>query len=328
MDKVYICMPLRQIVMCYMFQEIEKVSNIKLLYNPWGINNRIKQWCYLVHHDKRINRRISLPGKNLWSKNINKSILLNEDLPDKEHFFVLVLNPSAEFITQELVHKLKNQYNCTWVLILFDPSSGNSQDALKRLEWFDMVYSFDMDDCKRYGFKYFFQCYSKIEISSGTTEYSDLYFTGWANKPGRKQQILQIAETAKANLISTNINLVSSRKTWNAPEVQYHKNPIPYTKVIEGVNNCNCILDVVQENQAGASLKYLEAIVYNRKLLSNNPNIRNFPYYDSRFMHIFDSSGEIDHDWIKSREQVEYGYQGDFSPIKLIKKIQDDYYCN
>lgn len=96
---------------------------------------------------------------------------------------------------------------------------------------------------------------------------------------------------------------------------------IPYEQVLASVLNTNVIIEVLQENQEGPSLRYYEAVCYNKKLLSNNRNLSDLPFYDPRYMKYFDKYEDIDIEWVKSREKINYSYDGSFSPSNLIKLL-------
>ena len=72
------------------------------------------------------------------------------------------------------------------------------------------------------------------------------------------------------------------------------------------------------------SLRYFEAIVYNKKLLTNNPEVVELPYYDERYMRVFESIEDIDVDWVKAIEKIDYKYKGEFSPLGIIEYIKNN----
>ena len=86
--------------------------------------------------------------------------------------------------------------------------------------------------------------------------------------------------------------------------------------------NSKCVLEFMQEGQNGATLRYFEAVCYNKKLLTDNPNITEFPYYDSRWMRVFKNVEDIDVNWLKENDEVDYQYKGDFSPVELVAYVQ------
>ena len=99
---------------------------------------------------------------------------------------------------------------------------------------------------------------------------------------------------------------------------------ISYQEVLEKISESNCILEILQEKQKTQSIRYFEAVAYNKKLLTNNPNIFSLPFYDKRYMRYFESIQEIDFDWIRSKEVPNYNYQGEFSPKKMLQQVLFD----
>lgn len=67
------------------------------------------------------------------------------------------------------------------------------------------------------------------------------------------------------------------------------------------------------------TLRFWEAVIYNKKLYTNWAGAVNSPYYDSRFMRVFNNPDEIDYDFIKERIWVNYNYQGELSPVKYLE---------
>ena len=98
-----------------------------------------------------------------------------------------------------------------------------------------------------------------------------------------------------------------------------------YKDTIEKMLTCNCILDIVDSGSSGGvSLRFFEAVVYNKKLLTNNKNIVKMPFYNPNYMKIFEKYDDIDLDWLKNNENVDYGYNGEFEAIEFIKRIDKE----
>ena len=79
--------------------------------------------------------------------------------------------------------------------------------------------------------------------------------------------------------------------------------------------------DLLQPNQKMQTIRYFEAVVYNKKLLTNNPYIYDLPFYDSRYMKVFSRPEEIDVDWIRKKESIHYDYNNEFSPCNLVNVL-------
>ena len=57
----------------------------------------------------------------------------------------------------------------------------------------------------------------------------------------------------------------------------------------------------------------MEAVIYNKRLITKNEEIKELPYYDSRYMQYFEKIEDIDWEWLRTDEKVDYHYKGDFS---------------
>lgn len=80
---------------------------------------------------------------------------------------------------------------------------------------------------------------------------------------------------------------------------------------------------MVQSGQTRQSIRYFEAVTMDRKLLTNNTNVRELPYYDPDKMKVFSSVEEIDPEWIREPMAEGYHYQGEFSSAHISKTIDN-----
>ena len=52
------------------------------------------------------------------------------------------------------------------------------------------------------------------------------------------------------------------------------------------------------------------------------------PFYDARYMKYFETVSDIDFDWVRRKEKIDYHYNNEFSPVylldKIANKIKDD----
>ncbi|MBP5606769.1 MAG: hypothetical protein J6X66_00675, partial [Lachnospiraceae bacterium] len=75
---------------------------------------------------------------------------------------------------------------------------------------------------------------------------------------------------------------------------------LTYEQILKRTLASKVILDVVRPDSCGVSLRYYEAVVYGKKLISNNPEIRNMRFYDPGSMLLIKDPEDIDPDFIKS----------------------------
>ena len=125
----------------------------------------------------------------------------------------------------------------------------------------------------------------------------------------------------RAVILSQIADLISENKIDACLDIIAGQEKIPYSEALRRTLEAKCILDVVRPNQTGMTLRYYEAVTYNRKLLTNNPSLFSFPYYDERFMQYFEKVEDIDWDWVKEDIEVDYHYNGEFSPLRLMEDI-------
>jgi hypothetical protein len=183
----------------------------------------------------------------------------------------------------------------------------------------DAVLTFDPADARKYEWIYTGQCYyskSEIPLRSITT---DLYYIGYvySNRLG----VINECYSHVSNKALCTFKVSYYEKDLNAG-ISVLRKRIPYEQVLNEIQSCNCILEIVKEGQTGPTLRYFEAVCYNKKLLTNNAMVVNLPFYDERYMHVFKSASDIDVDWVAKREPVDYHYDGSFSPIHLIELIR------
>ena len=105
------------------------------------------------------------------------------------------------------------------------------------------------------------------------------------------------------------------------PEVR-QDSYLPYPTVLQQMQSSKCILDMTQAGQSGITLRYYEAVVYNKKLLTNNVNIVNLPFYNPQYMKIYETIEDIDGDWIQSKDMPNYEYAGEFSPVHILELLE------
>lgn len=196
---------------------------------------------------------------------------------------------------------------------------------MSRFAW-DKIYTFDPEDAEEYGFVYLgFNYYSK-QVSDQTIEVNnDIYFVGGL-KGGREEQIYNIYKYLNSHQVKCIFDLMTfGRKDYTSLDgINYIMKWRPYNEVLQNVMQSKCILEINQKGQKGATLRYFEAITMNKKLLTNNLAVVDFPFYNSKWIKIIKSLDDIDLDWIKADEQIDYGYQGEFSPIHLIDFILEN----
>lgn len=261
--------------------------------------------------------------------------LLQQKCEEYEIVYVIFFNASIKrYYSKEVLERMKNMNKkIKFHMFFMDPSTiFASENAMKVIDskLFDNVFTVDKEDAKNNGWKYWPTPYSKI-TENMKAEY-DIYFCG-ATK-SRHNQLIGLIHYFDKNLVKYKMDVFYIRKKeknldklLQVMDVEGIEHMKTYEQTINEMIHASCILEIVTEGQSATfTLRCYEAVIYNKKLLTNNKKIFEFPYYDSRYMKYFENVEDIDIGWLKKDIGVNYKYQGDYSPLKLLEEIRNGYY--
>lgn len=278
-----------------------------------------------IHTGLRVAACIDMPFKEIYYKDLFGMI--------EDNTCIIFNHISAGKMGKRILNKIKAyKKNVKIVLLLWDsfdansPSLFRSWNSVKNVKW-DVIFSYDEKDCKKYGFVYMGKNYYSVKKGIiPSCNASDLYFIGRDKKNDtRIELVAKIYKYLKQYNINFNCNIVtnSALSKKHIEEIKIQNQNIPYDCVLADVMSSNCILEVLQRGQEQQTLRYFEAICYNKKLLTNNPKIVNLPFYNERYMKYFSRLEDIDINWLQKKENINYGYNGEFSSAKLIDRIKE-----
>ena len=77
--------------------------------------------------------------------------------------------------------------------------------------------------------------------------------------------------------------------------INTHK--IPYRKVVKNIENSRCILEIANKNSNGSTMRAIEAIVYDKYLITDNKIILKNKYYNTDMVKIVDLDNIKDDDF-------------------------------
>ena len=294
----------------YMLADLKSRDNVQLDYViqlNCGSSNRP------VYFIKKLYGKILWQlRKQIWYHGLKRQdghvIITNEAMLGLDRKDIVRLQQMGKRVIGLFIDPLKADYL----------TISRAKDAM---DLFDAVYTFDPLDATQFGLQYTNQLYSPIKpADSKAKAESDLYYIGHVK--GRKAFIESLIKNGRENGASLDIQLAGpGEQVKSIPGVKYLAERKPYECIISDLLSSRCILDITQEGQAGITLRYYEAVVYNKKLITNNEYITNLPYYDKRFMRIYHSIDDFDWGCIQDTECPDYHYAGDFSPVHLMERI-------
>lgn len=268
-------------------------------------------------------------SNRIWNSfSVLNKIELRED--ETLHIIFLIGRDVNRLYCPILIERLKEKYHnrVQTILLLFDSinltKEVNEWDRIVEcFDTYDKVATFDLEDAKKYDLMHFWDPYEYREVETSEEYSSDLFFIGVDR--GRSTLLSKIADAASKQGIKVDFMIYGMKEDVRVGHgVKAINNFMPYDEVIKYVKGAKCLVEIVADGQSSSSLRYYEAVVYNKRLISNNPNISIMPCYNPAYMQIISSVNDIDFGSVKSDQPVDYRYSGEFSLENLIKSLCND----
>lgn len=315
----------------------------EVFFFQWCDTDESKEYGYLILLDAIYSKKINVCTgpvilKNGRIENLHKitcnkcplfakfwyHIYLKDIKLKKNKKYIFLFNEwHPAFLNIGFFDWLKKMENIQTVLVIRNMIEDKKNPRvrnieLKRLkETFDLLVTDEKADADLYNLFFLPDCFSRAAVKSAKVKY-DLCFTG-ADK-GRAEILVQIADRLnKHGKIAYDFKLVNCKKKFDGIQNVAWQS---YADIIQQDMESNCILDILQPGQTSSTLRYQEAVCLGKKLLTNNINIKKEQFYDPKAIQYFSSVDDIDLKFIMEKVNVNYGYNGEFSPIVFIENIK------
>lgn len=323
MDRKYIFAFIYDNKDCLFRDIIKDNSTMEYLPSHKICNNRIIDFiekCMLSYH---ANSRFEVPFQSVFYNLEN--YLYN---PKKEYYLVIPNSSIAKFTVRYLRRFKYRHPNVKLIAFLVDSIHGSSiqmslvREKLKIGIW-DRILTYDKYDAEEFGYKWIGYTYYSAHMDAPESKvHSDIFCV--SSPKNRDEMYAELYNLLVERGVDCNFRIFTHSKENYLPgtKLEYMHRYMNYDNVVGEIKASNCILEILQPNQKMQTIRYFEAIVYNKKLLTNNPGIYELPYFDSRYMKVFADKKDIDFDWIRAKEKVQYNYGGDFSPNNLIDVLK------
>lgn len=267
----------------------------------------------------------------IFSKSYELYKLLDK-IGDK-YFRIIIIFFNSSFFKSRFPEQVLKKYKRKWKNIKYvlfyidivDHAVSYHANYLREKKIFDLEYTIDEKDAHRYNMILWKTPYSVCPEYVTKVQKKDLFFCGVTkNRTGILEKVILDAEKNNIDYAMKIFCKEEEKKIFEkyAKKIDILNEYCEYGKLLETTLEARCILDIVQEGQKALTLRPYEAVVYNRKLLTNNKSIFEFKYYNPNYMKYFDKYGDIDWEWVLRKEKVDYYYRGDFSPKLLIQDIK------
>ena len=211
---------------------------------------------YFLNTDKllfKLIKKIKIFILGKWKKEINKY--------DKFIIFESLYN-------EKVTKKIKRTKKENKVILYFWNYIDDNNKYILNDKNIDEFWTFDKNDAQKYNMKYNPQFYIKnIKIQGEQNKY-DVLFLG--RPKTRKKDIIDLEKKLREEGIQTNFKIIENEKDY-----------VSYDEYLKMIAESKCILDYNQEGQVGLSLRPMEALFLEKKLITNNTDIKNYDFYDN-----------------------------------------------
>lgn len=184
-------------------------------------------------------------------------------------------------------------------------------DSLKK--YCDSVFIFDKNEAFRYNIEYHPQFFWRDNPKKREIKY-DVVFVG-RNK-GRLKTLESIFLKLKENDLNPFFYIVKDTQKDFSSIIDLQNNNLQYDKVLDLIYESKAILEVNKEYQEGLTLRALESLFFEKKLITNNKDLINYDFYCSKNIIIFNSNFDIKSNLIKNKfntidDNIKQGYTFD-----------------
>ena len=191
---------------------------------------------------------------------------------------------------------------CRIILYYWNTITDRARKSYLEDKNIDDFYTFDKKDAIKYNIKYNPQFYSSlIKLPESNIKY-DVFFIG--RDKDRKKELKNIEKKMNEIGISTKILIIENEKDY-----------ISYKKYLTILSQSKVILDLINSNQNGLSLRCMESLFFQKKLITNNSYIKDYDFYNKNNIYILNNKTNMN----KLKEFIN-------SPYKSIDKKIINYY--
>ena len=145
----------------------------------------------------------------------------------------------------------------------------------------NFIYTFSLSDSIQYGIAFNDTCiYEKVlERHIATTDENVAYYLG-SDKEGRNDLLKNLFLLLSNNGIKCDFHLVGNKNS------EFCSRAFDYEEYLSQLAKSRYVVEIVSNGQTGLTLRSIEALYYGKKMITNNNQIRKFPFYDDSRIYI------------------------------------------
>ncbi|MCO6173810.1 lipopolysaccharide core biosynthesis protein rfaS [Flavobacterium sp. NRK F10] len=263
----------------------EKFSDYEVQF---AFSNRAEGFKYKNFGQRVYNFFLKLlTGKNI--KKIYEKEYFERKINEYEKYDIAYIN-RPDILTEKQLEEITNK--CNKSIVYYWDSFEKIEGQFETMKYFDKVYSFDKYDCKKYGMIKGYNFFYNSD-NSKEPEY-DVFFLGTYDD--RYNNLINILERISSQNLHAHATLFSYdkglSKTVNHKNISFIHKIVPFNEAFIYNQNTTIILDIQHATQVGLSFRPYEALGLKKKLITTNPYIKEYDFYNPNNIFIWDENTE------------------------------------
>lgn len=216
-----------------------------------------------------------------------------------------------------------NSYHVTYFT---DVKAAERQDMDKLKRYMNRLYIYDESEAERFDISFHQSFFSKnFKDVNNLEEIYDIAFVGHAKN--RYDELIRVYEKLTDAGLKCHfyISGVPKDKQKYTDDIIYCDIVLDNRRHFEYIATARCLLELKLDSTDALTSRPKYAVIYGKKILSNNMLIKDFKYYKHRMMQYYSDVSSINVDFFRWSNES-YGYEDDYSPMKFLNAITADYY--
>lgn len=157
--------------------------------------------------------------------------------------------------------------NCTVIVYYWNKLVFPSYFEILKDPNVDKFYTFDEEEAEKYNFNFNTTYYSKLVKLNDLEIENDVVFLGRAKD--RLEEIKKIEDKFHKLKITTDFKIITDEKDF-----------VDYNDYLDMIAKSKVLFDYNAYNQTGLSLRAMESLFFEKKLITTNKNIKNYDFYN------------------------------------------------
>lgn len=223
----------------------------------------------------------------------------------EDYDYILIVK--CDMTPEDILIRFRNEYpNAKICLYLWD-SIDNIPGIADKFKYFDTLHSFDLEDCKKYPELKFRPLFYADEFCKPFEERKykyDVSFVGTIHSD-RYAVIKQVREIVKNNHLRSYwfcylqskfiyyLYKVTKKEFAGTSISDFNFEKKNSTEIAQIVEDSKIVLDIQHPKQTGLTMRTIEMIGMNKKLITTNSSIKNYDFYNPQNIAVVDRKNVV-----------------------------------